>query len=113
MTIVAKEVKTIIKAEISEEEFADNYMAMMQDIADSRYYSDKITKQQAIEFLSSDDGKQMTMIDATKGIIMNVFGCETIRYIAFSQGMKSEWLGGWNMHTNVYEAHFSQKGARL
>lgn len=44
MTIVAKEIKTIIKVEISEEEFADQYHAMMQDIANTRYYSSKITK---------------------------------------------------------------------
>lgn len=113
MTIVAKEVKTIIKVEISEEEFADQYHAMMQDIANTRYYSSKITKNQAIEFLSLDDGKQMTAIDATKGVMMNVFGIETIEYIALSQGMRAEWLGGWNRHTHVYEAHFSQNGARL
>lgn len=55
----------------------------------------------------------MTSIDATKGIMMNVFGLETIRYIAFSQGMSAYWIGGWNMHTHVYEVHFSQQGARL
>lgn len=113
MTIVAKEIKTIIKVEISEEEFADQYHAMMQDISQSRYYSDKITKKQAIEFLSLDDDKQMIAIDATKGVIINICGIETIRYIASSQGMKTEWLGGWNRHTHVYEAHFSQRGARL
>ena len=113
MTIVAKEVKTIIKVEISEEEFADQYHAMMRAISQGRYYSSKITRNQAIEFLTLDDGKQMTIIDATKGVMMNIFALETIRYIAFSQGMDADWIGEWNRHTHVYEAHFSQNGARL
>lgn len=77
MTIVAKEVKTIIKAEISEEEFADQYQAMMQDVANKRYITDKFNKETAEAFLNLSEEAQMNCIDKAKCIMGTTYGDET------------------------------------
>lgn len=115
MTIVAKEVKTIIKVEISEEEFADQYQAMMQDIVDEIYFplSRNINKIDALAFIQLSDADKIKNIADNETPMMTKYGTEVIRYIAHSQGMDVEWFGGHNRHIHSYIAHFSQNGARL
>ena len=115
MTIVAKEVKTIIKVEISEEEFADQYQAMMQDIVNEIYFPSNrnVNKVNALAFLQLNDADRIKNIKDNETLMMTKYGVEAIRYIAHSQGMDVEWYGGHNRHIHSYIAHFSQNGARL
>lgn len=115
MRIVAKEVKTIIRVEISEEEFADQYHAMMQDIVNECYHPSNrnINKVDALSFIQLNDADQIKVIQENESPMMTKYGVEVIRYIAYSQGMNVEWFGGHNRHIHSYKAHFSQDGARL
>ena len=113
MYITRKEIKTEIHAEITREEFCDNYQAMMDDLYNKRIVDTRVLVEKIVKFQELNAEERNAMAQESFNISFGEIHCAVIRYIASNNGFDVDNYGYVDRHTGLLKAVFVQDGAHI